>query len=123
MAAVLPDLDPTPMGWQSRSWCLGLHAPLLFRRTEDLAPRPRSGPAGAGAPTGTVVISVISPVSAGSAGPLDVSLSAANVPATARTTDTTTAAASTAGLLPVDIYRTLGLLTCRGACSITSGSS
>jgi Winged helix DNA-binding domain len=38
VAALLPGLDPTPMGWQSRSWCLGPHAPLLFDRTGNIGP-------------------------------------------------------------------------------------
>jgi winged helix DNA-binding protein len=37
-AALLPGLDPTPMGWQSRSWYLGPHAPLLFDRTGNIGP-------------------------------------------------------------------------------------
>jgi hypothetical protein len=38
VAALLPGLDPTPMGWQSRSWYLGPHAPLLFDRTGNIGP-------------------------------------------------------------------------------------
>jgi hypothetical protein len=37
-AALLPALDPTPMGWQSRSWFLGPHAPPLFDRTGNIGP-------------------------------------------------------------------------------------
>jgi hypothetical protein len=37
-AALLPALDPTPMGWQSRSWYLGPHAPALFDRTGNIGP-------------------------------------------------------------------------------------
>ncbi|WP_040834573.1 winged helix DNA-binding domain-containing protein [Nocardia brevicatena] len=37
-AALLPALDPTPMGWQSRSWYLGEHAPLLFDRNGNIGP-------------------------------------------------------------------------------------
>ena len=37
-AALLPALDPTPMGWQSRDWYLGPHAPLLFDRTGNIGP-------------------------------------------------------------------------------------
>lgn len=37
-AALLPALDPTPMGWQSRSWYLGSHAPSLFDRTGNIGP-------------------------------------------------------------------------------------
>jgi hypothetical protein len=37
-AVLLPALDPTPMGWQSRSWYLGPHAPALFDRTGNIGP-------------------------------------------------------------------------------------
>ncbi len=37
-AALLPGLDPTPMGWQARDWFLGPHAPLLFDRTGNIGP-------------------------------------------------------------------------------------
>jgi hypothetical protein len=37
-AALLPALDPTPMGWQARSWYLGPHAPPLFDRTGNVGP-------------------------------------------------------------------------------------
>jgi hypothetical protein len=37
-AALLPALDPAPMGWQSRSWYLGPHAPALFDRTGNIGP-------------------------------------------------------------------------------------
>jgi hypothetical protein len=38
VAALLPALDPTPMGWQSRTWYLGPHAPALFDRTGNIGP-------------------------------------------------------------------------------------
>jgi Winged helix DNA-binding domain len=38
VAALLPGLDLTPMGWQARSWYLGPHAPLLFDRTGNVGP-------------------------------------------------------------------------------------
>jgi Winged helix DNA-binding domain len=38
VATLLPALDPTPMGWQSRSWYLGPHAPTLFDRTGNIGP-------------------------------------------------------------------------------------
>jgi hypothetical protein len=38
VAALLPALDPAPMGWQSRSWYLGPHAPPLFDRTGNVGP-------------------------------------------------------------------------------------
>ncbi|GAA5075340.1 winged helix DNA-binding domain-containing protein [Nocardia iowensis] len=37
-AALLPALDPTPMGWQSRDWYLGAHAPALFDRNGNVGP-------------------------------------------------------------------------------------
>jgi Winged helix DNA-binding domain len=37
-ATLLPALDPTPMGWQSREWFLGPHAPMLFDRTGNIGP-------------------------------------------------------------------------------------
>jgi hypothetical protein len=37
-AALLPALDPTPMGWQSRAWYLGPHATPLFDRTGNIGP-------------------------------------------------------------------------------------
>jgi winged helix DNA-binding protein len=38
VAALLPALDPTPMGWQARAWYLGPHTPLLFDRTGNVGP-------------------------------------------------------------------------------------
>ncbi|MFI5716720.1 winged helix DNA-binding domain-containing protein [Nocardia sp. NPDC051750] len=37
-AALLPALDPTPMGWQSRGWYLGDHQPQLFDRNGNIGP-------------------------------------------------------------------------------------
>lgn len=37
-AALLPALDPTPMGWQSRDWYLGPYAPTLFDRNGNVGP-------------------------------------------------------------------------------------
>ncbi|MEU2041734.1 winged helix DNA-binding domain-containing protein [Nocardia niwae] len=37
-AALLPALDPTPMGWQTRGWYLGPHAPSLFDRNGNVGP-------------------------------------------------------------------------------------
>ncbi|MGH3158513.1 MAG: winged helix DNA-binding domain-containing protein [Streptosporangiaceae bacterium] len=37
-AALLPALDPTPMGWKERSWFLGGHGPALFDRTGNIGP-------------------------------------------------------------------------------------
>jgi winged helix DNA-binding protein len=37
-AALLPALDPTPMGWSARDWYLGPHAPALFDRSGNIGP-------------------------------------------------------------------------------------
>ncbi|MFC4373061.1 winged helix DNA-binding domain-containing protein [Nocardia halotolerans] len=37
-AALLPALDPTPMGWQSRDWFLGPHAHALFDANGNIGP-------------------------------------------------------------------------------------
>ncbi|MGI5168901.1 winged helix DNA-binding domain-containing protein [Spirillospora sp. CA-253888] len=37
-AALLPALDPTPMGWQERGWFLGDHGPALFDRNGNIGP-------------------------------------------------------------------------------------
>jgi hypothetical protein len=37
-AALLPALDPTPMGWRDRSWFAGEHAPALFDRSGNIGP-------------------------------------------------------------------------------------
>jgi hypothetical protein len=36
--ALLPGLDPTAMGWQSRDWYLGAHGPALFDRSGNVGP-------------------------------------------------------------------------------------
>ncbi|WP_433065739.1 winged helix DNA-binding domain-containing protein [Dactylosporangium sp. CS-033363] len=41
--ALLPGLDPTVMGFQSRLWYLGQHAPALFDRTGNAGPTIWSG--------------------------------------------------------------------------------
>ena len=38
VTALLPALDPTPMGWQAREWYLGPHATTLFDRTGNIGP-------------------------------------------------------------------------------------
>jgi hypothetical protein len=38
VAALLPALDPTPMGWQERDWFLGEHRAALFDRTGNIGP-------------------------------------------------------------------------------------
>jgi hypothetical protein len=37
-AALLPALDPTPMGWTERGWFLGPHATALFDRSGNVGP-------------------------------------------------------------------------------------
>ena len=37
-AALLPALDPTPMGWQSREWFLGAYKAPLFDRSGNIGP-------------------------------------------------------------------------------------
>ncbi|MCP4223823.1 MAG: winged helix DNA-binding domain-containing protein [Actinomycetia bacterium] len=37
-AALLPSLDPTPMGWKDRRWYLGPHQPELFDRNGNIGP-------------------------------------------------------------------------------------
>jgi hypothetical protein len=37
-AALLPALDPTPMGWRERGWFLGEHGPRLFDRSGNIGP-------------------------------------------------------------------------------------
>ena len=37
-AALLPALDPSPMGWQARGWFLGEHGPPLFDRSGNIGP-------------------------------------------------------------------------------------
>jgi hypothetical protein len=36
--ALLPALDPTPMGWTGRDWYLGEHRPRLFDRSGNIGP-------------------------------------------------------------------------------------
>ena len=36
--ALLPALDPTPMGYVERDWFLGPHAPALFDRSGNIGP-------------------------------------------------------------------------------------
>jgi hypothetical protein len=37
-AALLPSLDPTPMGWSQRGWYLGEHKAALFDRSGNIGP-------------------------------------------------------------------------------------
>jgi hypothetical protein len=41
--ALLPALDPTPMGWRDRSWFDGGHTPALFDRSGNIGPTVWSG--------------------------------------------------------------------------------
>jgi hypothetical protein len=36
--ALLPSLDPTPMGWKAREWYLGEHGPRVFDRSGNIGP-------------------------------------------------------------------------------------
>ena len=36
--ALLPALDPTPMGWRTRAWYVGEHGPALFDRSGNIGP-------------------------------------------------------------------------------------
>ena len=36
--ALLPGLDPTPMGWMARDWYLGPHKPQVFDRSGNIGP-------------------------------------------------------------------------------------
>jgi hypothetical protein len=36
--ALLPALDPAPMGWQERGWCLGAHRAALFDASGNIGP-------------------------------------------------------------------------------------
>jgi hypothetical protein len=64
--ALLPALDPTPMGWQDRSWFLGPHAPQLFDRTGNIGPTVWSDGRIVGGwaqrPTGEVVVRLLEDV-------------------------------------------------------------
>src|SRR5262249_34093631 len=37
-AALLPTLDPTPMGWKTRDWFLGIDPSVLFDRAGNIGP-------------------------------------------------------------------------------------
>ncbi len=37
-AALLPGLDPTPMGWKEREWYVGAYGPLVFDSTGNVGP-------------------------------------------------------------------------------------
>jgi hypothetical protein len=66
--ALLPALDPTPMGWKDRDWYLGPHAPLLFDNTGNIGPSVwidgRIAGGWAQRPTGEVVFRLVEDVGA-----------------------------------------------------------
>jgi hypothetical protein len=72
VAALLPALDPTPMGWRERSWYLGPHAPSLFDRTGNIGPtvwwEGRIVGGWAQRPTGEVVFRLLEDAGAEAAG-------------------------------------------------------
>lgn len=67
--ALLPALDPTPMGWQERGWFLGEHRPLLFDRTGNIGPTVWSDGRVVGGwahhPDGRVVLRLLEDIGAG----------------------------------------------------------
>ena len=66
--ALLPALDPTPMGWSHREFYLGGHAPVLFDRTGNVAPSVWVDGEGVGGwgqrPDGEVVFTLLEDVGA-----------------------------------------------------------
>ncbi|GAA2385004.1 winged helix DNA-binding domain-containing protein [Dactylosporangium salmoneum] len=66
--ALLPGLDPTVMGFQSRHWYLGQHAPELFDRTGNAGPTVWAGGRIVGGwaqrPTGEVAVELLEEVPA-----------------------------------------------------------
>ncbi|MEV8518119.1 winged helix DNA-binding domain-containing protein [Dactylosporangium sp. NPDC051484] len=66
--ALLPSLDPTVMGFQSRMWYLGSHAPALFDRTGNAGPTVWADGRVVGAwaqrPTGQVAVELVEEVPA-----------------------------------------------------------
>lgn len=66
--ALLPALDPTPMGWTSRDWYLGVHRDELFDRNGNVGPSVwidgRIVGGWSQRPDGSVVIRLLEPVTA-----------------------------------------------------------
>lgn len=64
--ALLPGLDPTPMGWKERGWFLGSHAARLFDRNGNAGPTVwvdgRVVGGWAQRPDGEVVVEILEPV-------------------------------------------------------------
>ncbi|MEV6902721.1 winged helix DNA-binding domain-containing protein [Amycolatopsis sp. NPDC051372] len=73
--ALLPALDPTPMGWSARDWYLGPHRPALFDRSGNIGPTAwcdgRVVGAWAQRPTGEVVLRLLEDVGADRAATLE----------------------------------------------------
>ncbi|QYN17640.1 winged helix DNA-binding domain-containing protein [Amycolatopsis sp. DSM 110486] len=73
--ALLPALDPTPMGWSARDWYLGPHRPALFDRSGNIGPTAwcdgRVVGAWAQRPTGEVVLRLLEDVGADRAAALE----------------------------------------------------
>ncbi|WP_232666098.1 winged helix DNA-binding domain-containing protein [Pseudonocardia sp. TRM90224] len=66
--ALLPALDPTPMGWQRRDWYLGEHKAPLFDRTGNIGPTVWSDGRIVGGwaqtPTGTLAVRLLEDIGA-----------------------------------------------------------
>ena len=64
--ALLPGLDPTPMGWKERDWFIGPHTTSLFDRNGNIGPSVWSGGRVVGAwghaPDGEVVVRLLEPI-------------------------------------------------------------
>ncbi|MEW2504394.1 winged helix DNA-binding domain-containing protein [Amycolatopsis sp. NPDC047767] len=73
--ALLPALDPTPMGWSTRDWYLGPHRPALFDRSGNIGPTAwcdgRVVGAWAQRPTGEVALRLLEDVGADRAAALE----------------------------------------------------
>jgi hypothetical protein len=73
--ALLPGLDPTPMGWSRREWYLGSHGPAVFDRNGNVGPTVwmdgRIVGGWAQLPSGEVVYRLLEDVGADAAGVVD----------------------------------------------------
>lgn len=71
-AALLPGLDPTPMGWTARDWYLGTHRDAVFDRNGNVGPtvwwNGRIVGGWAQRPDGTIVHRLLTDIGAGGAG-------------------------------------------------------
>jgi len=74
-ASLLPALDPTPMGWQSRDWYLAPHGPALFDRSGNIGPtvwwQGRIVGGWAQRPSGEVVYRLLEDAGSGAAGAVE----------------------------------------------------